>query len=52
MELINCVMLVPFKSSGQNSFLDGGCSALETVQMGRLKLLGNNEDFTSILALL
>jgi len=41
MELINFVMLGLFKSSGQNSFLDGACSALETVQIGRLKLLGN-----------
>lgn len=42
MELISSVIFVPFKSSGQDSFLNRGCSAVGAVQMGRLKLLVNN----------
>lgn len=36
-----CMMLVPFKALGQNSYLDGGCSAWETVQVDMLRLLGD-----------
>jgi len=35
------MLLVPFGALGQNSYLDGGCSAWETVQVGTLRLLGD-----------